>query len=153
MFKGPGSVPRREMRMSIRFTAVKCPECGAELNIEEGRKQAYCTYCGTKILINNDNEHIYRTIDEAEIKKAEAEQIIRMRELDLLEKERAQAEKLRSQKVKVSAALAVAGTLMLCLSFMTGLGGAGGPESYVFMTVGLIMLLAIAFIWNVNRMK
>lgn len=139
--------------MAIRFTAVKCPECGAEFDIEEGRKQAFCSYCGTRILINNDNEHIYRTIDEAEIKKAEAEQIIRMRELDLLEKEREQAEKQRSMKVKASIALAVLGTLMLCLGFMDGLGSSAGPEAYVFMTVGLIMFLAVAFIWNIHRMR
>ena len=53
--------------MSVQFVSVKCPECGALLNIEEGRSQAFCSYCGTKILVHNDNEKIYRHIDEAGI--------------------------------------------------------------------------------------
>ena len=66
----------------LKLISVKCPDCGASLSIEEGRKQAFCTYCGAKVLIQNDNEHIYRTIDEAEIAKQEKE-----RELALKEKE------------------------------------------------------------------
>lgn len=73
--------------MAISFVPVKCPECGASLSIEANRSQAFCTYCGTKIIIYNDNEFIYR--DEAEIKKAEArikeaefEHSIRMKEME-----------------------------------------------------------------------
>ena len=72
--------------MAIQFIAVKCPECNADLSIEEGRKFAFCTYCGTKVMINNENEHIYRTIDEAGIKQAETERIIRLKELEMEEK-------------------------------------------------------------------
>lgn len=72
--------------MAIQFIAVKCPECNADLSIEEGRKFAYCTYCGTKVMINNENEHIYRTIDEAGIKQAETERIVRLKELEMEEK-------------------------------------------------------------------
>lgn len=41
--------------MGIKLITVKCPECGASLDIEEGRKQLFCSYCGSKILIQNDN--------------------------------------------------------------------------------------------------
>ena len=54
--------------MAVKFTSVKCPDCGAVLPIEEGRNQVFCSYCGSKIIITNENEHIYRHIDEAEIK-------------------------------------------------------------------------------------
>ena len=30
--------------MAIKFTSVKCLECGAVLPIEEGRKQMSCSY-------------------------------------------------------------------------------------------------------------
>ena len=79
--------------MSIQFVTIRCPECGADLQIEEGRPHAFCTYCGAKVIIANDNEHIYRTIDEAGVKHAETERILRLRELELEEKE-----KLRSRK-------------------------------------------------------
>ena len=48
--------------MAIKFTSVKCPECGAKTHIEEGRNQAFCSYCGTKILITNENEYIIRHV-------------------------------------------------------------------------------------------
>lgn len=81
--------------MAIKFISVKCPECGANLPMEEGRTEMFCSYCGTKVIMSNDNEHIYRHIDEASIKKAEAEKEIRMRELDLVEKADAQWSGLR----------------------------------------------------------
>lgn len=66
--------------MAIKFISVKCPECGASLPIEEGRKQVFCSYCGTKVMVTNENEYIYRHIDEADVKKAETDRIIRMRQ-------------------------------------------------------------------------
>lgn len=68
--------------MSIKFIAVKCPECGALLSIEENRNQAFCSYCGTKILIHNENEHVLRYVDEAGVQKAENERkIIELNEM------------------------------------------------------------------------
>ena len=48
--------------------------------------QAFCTYCGAKVLIHNENEFIFRNVDEAGIKQAETDRMIRMRELELEEK-------------------------------------------------------------------
>ncbi len=73
--------------MAIKFVSVKCPECGAALDVEEGRKQIFCSYCGSKVMIENDNEYIYRHIDEAGIKQAETDRMVRMRELDFAEKQ------------------------------------------------------------------
>lgn len=72
--------------MAITLNSIKCPECGAMLPIEEGRTQVFCTYCSAKVIITNENEHIYRHIDEAGIKQAETNRMVRMRELDLAEK-------------------------------------------------------------------
>jgi DNA-directed RNA polymerase subunit RPC12/RpoP len=76
--------------MSYKLISVKCPECGASLDVEPERKQLYCSYCGSKILIDNDHEYIYRHIDEAEIKrieyereKSQNEKGIREREIEL----------------------------------------------------------------------
>ncbi|MCF2655995.1 hypothetical protein [Lacrimispora saccharolytica] len=72
--------------MSVRLIAMKCPACGADINVESTREFSFCTYCGTKILMNNENEHIYRSIDEARIKEAETERMILMRQMDMEEK-------------------------------------------------------------------
>lgn len=70
----------------IRFISVKCPECGAALQFEEGRKTAFCSYCGAKILLHNENEHIYRNINEAEIRQAENDRAYMMKAFEIEEK-------------------------------------------------------------------
>lgn len=81
--------------MAIKFVSVKCPECGAMLDVEEGRQQLFCSYCGAKVMIQNDNEYIYRHIDEASIKQTEADAMLRMKELELEAKEEERSRKGR----------------------------------------------------------
>ena len=42
--------------MAVKFTSVKCPDCGAVLPIEEGRNQVFCSYCGSKIIMTNEED-------------------------------------------------------------------------------------------------
>ena len=72
--------------MAYKLISVKCPDCGQTLSIEENRTQAFCSYCGAKILISNENEYVFRQVDEAGIKKAETDRIIRLREIEIAEK-------------------------------------------------------------------
>ena len=72
--------------MAYKLISVKCPECGQTLSIEENRTQAFCTYCGAKVLISNENEFIFRQVDEADVRKAETDRIVRLRELETAEK-------------------------------------------------------------------
>lgn len=71
--------------MAITFNSVKCPECGANLPVEKGRERLFCSYCGTQVIITNENEHIYRYIDEAGMVQADNSKEIRMRELSIEE--------------------------------------------------------------------
>ena len=32
------------------FIALRCPSCGAEIELDESRDFAFCSYCGTKIV-------------------------------------------------------------------------------------------------------
>jgi len=72
--------------LGYKLISMKCPDCGRMLSIEEDRTQAFCSYCGAKILISNENEYIFRQVDEAGIKKAEIDRMIRMREMEIAEK-------------------------------------------------------------------
>lgn len=81
--------------MSTKLLAVKCPECGSTLDVEEGRKQLFCSFCGSKVIITNDNEYIIRKVDEARIVEAESKERIRRLELELEAARRAQHEPLR----------------------------------------------------------
>lgn len=81
--------------MGVKMLAVKCPECGALLDVEEDRRQLFCSFCGAKVIITNDNEYIYRKVDEARIVEAKANERIRMKELEAEEAKRAQYEPIR----------------------------------------------------------
>lgn len=72
--------------MGYKLISVKCPDCGQTLSIEEDRTQAFCTYCGAKVLISNENEYVFWQVDEADIKKAETERLIKLKELELQER-------------------------------------------------------------------
>ena len=46
-------------------------------------------------VINNDNEYVYRHIDEAGIKQAETDRMVRMKQMEMAEKNRESAEKTK----------------------------------------------------------
>lgn len=74
--------------MAINFVPAKCPVCGATVSVDTSRPKAFCNYCGTQLIINNENEHIYRDVDEAKIVQAMSNEQIRLKELELEERER-----------------------------------------------------------------
>ncbi len=61
--------------MAIKLVPLSCPNCGASIDVPVDQDFCYCSYCGTKIAINDDSiKKIYvntttvnRTVDEASI--------------------------------------------------------------------------------------
>lgn len=74
------------MKTLINLT---CPQCNATFSVEEGREMLFCSYCGHKILLNDENKHTIHYIDDAAIKRAETERMIQLKELEMEEKNRA----------------------------------------------------------------
>ncbi len=134
--------------MAVNLISVKCPECGAVLNLEEEREQAFCTYCGTQILFYNENEYIYRHIDEAELKQAETDRLVWMKQMELAEKERADAEKKKARKIKISIIMATVGTIMMMIGFLAG-SATGDSDSgfYMLFLIGFLSLMSAGYIW------
>lgn len=124
--------------MSIKLITLKCPGCGASIEIEADRKHAFCTYCGAKILIHNENEHVYHYIDEAELLHAQTDREIRLKEMEYIEKKRAEAdEKQREIERKVKrikkAAVVSFGTgvlLYILAYFLLSLATNRDPNSF-----------------------
>ncbi len=59
--------------------SLRCQNCGAELQVEPDRSEVYCSYCGSKLLLDDKRIQITRRIvDEAKLKEAE----IRLKELE-----------------------------------------------------------------------
>jgi uncharacterized Zn finger protein (UPF0148 family) len=126
--------------MGVTFSAVKCPECGASLPIEDGRKELFCSYCGAKILVTNENEHIYRHIDEAEVKHAETDQMVEMKRMEMAEKHQKEKEQTKKLKIKISIVL---GAIMLGAIVISGLIGSEnvGYSAYFIVMIGAIILM------------
>lgn len=40
----------------MKAKSLKCPECGANLVIEEGRSFCFCQYCGCKIMLDDEKQ-------------------------------------------------------------------------------------------------
>lgn len=97
----------------INAVNLKCPSCGANLEVEHGRKECFCSYCGAKIILTDDNEKTYTVNinNQAEILKAETERI----ELERLESEkeisRKAKEKYIASRYKIGAVLLTIGIL------------------------------------------
>ena len=70
----------REMEM--RIVDLKCPECNAPLQVNIELEQATCNYCGNCFPIEDESKFTYRKIDEAEIRRAETERDIRIKEIE-----------------------------------------------------------------------
>ncbi|MEG0528595.1 MAG: hypothetical protein RR531_13875 [Longicatena sp.] len=42
----------------LKLLVLKCPECNANLEIEEGRSFCFCQYCGCKIIFDDENKNV-----------------------------------------------------------------------------------------------
>lgn len=133
--------------MSVKLIAVKCPECGATLNIEEDRTQAFCTYCGTKVLVHNENEHIYRNIDEAGIARAKTERIVKEKQMEFAERRWIAQENRKKKRAKLALGLGIAGGVLMVIGFMAGEATGNSDSSlYTIAMVGMLALEAAAFV-------
>ena len=60
----------------MKIIDIKCPKCGGELHISEGRKDCFCEYCGSHLLLDELNSvtniQVFR--DEARLKELEMEE-------------------------------------------------------------------------------
>lgn len=64
----------------MKFITLKCPECGATLNLDNSQKEYFCTYCGAKILLDEEIQRQdikieNRIVDEAAIEKEKTKQL------------------------------------------------------------------------------
>ncbi len=124
--------------MSIKFTAVKCPECGANLKIEEGREKLFCRYCGTEILVTNENEQVVRHVDEASVKHAETARMVEIKKMEIAEKKRESEERHKEMKVKISLAI---GGVMLFFFFLS-------IWFHKLVILGVVCAAALILMWK-----
>ena len=110
--------------------ALNCPSCGAELSVDEEREYTFCVYCGTKIMLKDQNEQTMRHIDEADVIRAKTEREIAMQELALKE----MARQRDRTKLLLYIIWGVVSVICAILGYGFGFSMDGGAS------VGLIML-------------
>lgn len=120
----------------MKTILLKCPDCSQNLSVDEGRDFCFCQYCGAKVMVRNENEKIIRRIDEAKLKQIEMEQQIRLKELEMLEKERDAAEKKKKIKIKIGISASVVGLIIMLI---------GLAANFTISMVGLLLLTMGSF--------
>ena len=127
----------------MRMITLRCPACGADVEAGSDRAYCFCSYCGTKIMLQNENEYIYRHIDEAGVAEAETDRMIRLRELELEEREK------KADNIKIAAASA--GVILL---IVIGIIGYAIDNDGMEMCLMFAMLVAMyGFLAFVDKRK
>ena len=86
---------------------LKCPNCNAALEIENGLDTFYCKYCGYKILLNGQSKAAYRA--KTRIKEMEHDE--RMADKQLEHEKYKIAQKIKREGIDNKLVI----TLMLCI--------------------------------------
>lgn len=114
-----------------------CPNCNASLNVEDdSRDFAFCQYCGTKIILD-DYRTTHRYVDEARVREAETDRMLRLRELELREKELSRKNRMHSVLIRIWLG-ASAFTILLDLLVWIIYGGEYAAVFFIY-----IVLLAV----------
>ena len=94
-----------------------CPKCEAHLSVDAKREFLYCEYCGTKILLNDENTYTIRHVDEAEILYAETDRIVRLKELELAERKVEAHKENQKRQAKLAKTFVAIGAPMTIVGF------------------------------------
>ena len=129
--------------MALKMIPVRCPSCGAVAQISSDRKTAFCEYCGTQLIVNNENEFTFNYANTADVIRAQTEQAKVLDEIN----EKNQTATNRNKLIEI---LAIAGTALFATGFiarvinMRSLESLSGPG---------FILLAIALYFFVKQNK
>lgn len=137
--------------MSVTVQSLKCPECGAPINMDYEKEVLFCAFCGAPLKITNDNETvrhtINHTINDADIIHAEAEKTILMKKLAMQEKKENFQHKLKIFKIIVLIIWVIIEAVCAVLishSDSKGLDNSNFAPAMIMM-IGMIVLMAVGF--------
>lgn len=138
----------------MRLISMKCPECKANLSVEEGRKYCFCQYCGTKIMLEDDrvNKTYYTYRNEARLRQAEIDREIALKKLEIekikVEQEEKRKNKNRRLKIIVAIILAI---LVFVLSLSGYLLKDGSLTLTAMMIFPILCILGITSLGNNDK--
>lgn len=125
----------------MKIVSLVCPQCNSNLDIEEGRKECYCQYCGAHIVVDDEtkkNVHQISYRNEAKIKAAE----VRIKELE----QQLEMEKLRQQQEntpsfrKTLRSILIAVTCLTAIICISGAFGVDIPSNVITMSMAICIV-------------
>ena len=134
----------------INLIKLQCPNCSANLEVDASLKQCFCQYCGTKILLHNENEQTVninqtsRFVDEAELAKQENER----KKIEFEQKKYADKKAKESAPAEPTWPIPVAvflgfGSLVPAVAGISSLTTGG----FLSFLVGVLALITLAAVW------
>lgn len=115
----------------MNLVHLRCPDCGAELEVDSNREFCFCQYCGAKIILEESDASVRRTkarlktIDKF-LDQREAQQIRKMEDRRLREEAAREERRQREEKERKD-----------FKQFMIGF------VIFFFVCIGLIMLMGV----------
>lgn len=88
-----------------------------------------------------EDDQVIRNVDEADLKRAETEQLVRLKELELKEREQERASRTKPLKIAATAFLLIVMAVCFIVGFSTYAFRTG------FLLVGLVVLWVLLFMW------
>lgn len=92
----------------MQVVQLKCPSCGNSLEVEDGLETFFCQYCGHRIILSEQSEHIVKA--KVDIEKLKHEE--RMLQMQMEENRRIREDQDKSFKLYIM----VMGTILLGLA-------------------------------------
>ena len=124
----------------MKLISLKCPDCGANLEIEQDRSFCFCSYCGHKIIIDDEverSESTYIIRDEARIREAEAE----IKEIELEREWQDNRKKSIKRWAKICLSALVLGTIIILIgSWIEGIDDVLELGNSKYFWIGMIFL-------------
>ena len=134
-------------KVATKTDAIKCPSCGAPVSLAGGRTEDFCGYCGARVVAEKTNEHVVRHIDEAEVKHAETEAAVRLKELEMEQQRRELEERRRPVQSMINGILVVA--MLAC--FGLGMSGASIGLIGAGVILAWVLLFRVAMSSDFNK--
>lgn len=100
--------------------ACQCPNCSAQISLDDSCEFGFCQYCGTKIMLD-DFRSTHRVVDEARIRETETDRIIRLKELELEEKEAERSRKSRKNAYIIAIIMVIVGVILCAFGGLLGI--------------------------------
>ena len=120
----------------MEMISLKCPSCGGAVDIEEGHDSCLCPYCGTRLYLDDGTIRI-NIRDEAKLKEAEANEAIRLKELELEQQKLKTKHRVMLVAFLVALVIAVLGLIM----FLTNRDHDNVVPACIMAVSGFIMMV------------